>query len=380
MAEREQQALPDDERWMRRALELAQQSVGVASPNPAVGCVLVKDGKLVGEGFHAYDQRDHAEVVALKVAGANARGTTAYITLEPCSHSGRTGPCADALIHAGVNRVVAATGDPNPAVNGCGMERLRQAGIRADVGLLCKEARELNDGFARHIQTQMPFVTLKAGISLDGRIAPSPAERTERAPVMLTGTESQAEVQRMRHAVDAVITGINTVLEDDPLLTDRSGLPRRRSLLRVVLDSNLRLPVNSKLARTAKDDVLVFCANADAAQRQALERCGVLVKHLDTESGSRSVPLKRVLERLGEMEITSAMLEGGSRLNASALQGYVDKVSLFYAPVLLGDNAVPLISGGSPIKLTPLRTRAINFGPDVLFEAYLRDPWTGVKD
>nr|HEV2463812.1 bifunctional diaminohydroxyphosphoribosylaminopyrimidine deaminase/5-amino-6-(5-phosphoribosylamino)uracil reductase RibD [Acidobacteriaceae bacterium] len=375
-----EQAQSEDERWMRRALELARRSVGLASPNPAVGCVLVKDGKIVDEGFHVYDERDHAEVVALRAAGANAKGATAYVTLEPCSHTGRTGPCADALINSAIRRAVVATGDPNPAVNGRGMERLRQAGIGVEVGLLMEEARELNDGFARHIQTRLPFVTLKAGVSLDGRIAPAPDTRAERAPVMLTGTESQAEVQRMRHAADAIITGINTVLADDPLLTDRSGLPRRRPLLRVVLDSDLRLPIDSKLAKTANGDVLVFCLNADAKRREALERSGLRVEQLEPEPGSRNVPAKRVLERLGEMDITSAMLEGGSRLNASALQGYVDKVCLFYAPIFLGIDGVPLIGGDGRLELRAQRTRTINFGADVMLEAYLRDPWAAVKD
>lgn len=368
---------------MRRALTLADRSVGLASPNPAVGCVLVKDGKAVGEGFHVYDQLDHAEVAALKAAGFNARRATAYVTLEPCSHTGRTGPCANALIEAGVARVVVATGDPNPAVNGCGVERLRQAGIHVDVGLMRREARELNDGFARHIQTRLPFFTLKAGVSLDGRIAPAPSSRAERAPVMLTGVESQAEVQRMRHASDAVITGIRTVLADDPLLTDRSGLPRRRPLLRVVLDSNLRLPLESKLSQTAKNDVLVFCVNADPAGQRALESRGVRVELLEgngEDSGKeRRVPLKRVLQRLGEMQITSAMLEAGSQLNATALEGFADKLSLFYAPLLLGQSAVPLANGGGT-TLNPVRTRVKQFGRDLLLEAYLRDPWAGVRD
>src|SRR5690348_16357993 len=305
---------PTDERWMRRALALAEQSVGLASPNPAVGCALVKDDRIIGEGFHAYDQRDHAEIVALKAAGPAAKGSTAYITLEPCSHCGRTGPCADALIQAGVARVVAATADPNPAVNGCGLERLRHAGIAVETGVLCDEARELNDAFARYIQTRLPFVTLKAGISLDGRIAPAPGYRTARRAVMLTGPESQAEVQRMRHASDALITGIGTVLADNPLLTDRSGMPRRRPLLRVVLDSSLRLPLDSRLVQTAAADVLVFCVNPDAERRHTLEDQGIRIEQLEPEPGANRVPLQHVLQRLGELEITSAMLEGGAKL------------------------------------------------------------------
>jgi diaminohydroxyphosphoribosylaminopyrimidine deaminase/5-amino-6-(5-phosphoribosylamino)uracil reductase len=367
-----------DEHWMRRALALAGQSVGLASPNPAVGCVLVKNEKIIGEGFHAYDQRDHAEIVALKAAGPAAKGSTAYITLEPCSHSGRTGPCADALIQAGVARVVAATADPNPAVNGCGLERLRHAGIPVETGVLQEEARELNDAFARYIQTRLPFVTLKAGISLDGRIAPAPGYRTARRAVMLTGPESQAEVQRMRHASDALITGIGTVLADNPLLTDRSGLPRRRPLLRVVLDSSLRLPVDSRLVQTAAADVLVFCVNPDAERRRALEAAGIQVEQLEPGPDSNRVPLQRVLQRLGELEITSAMLEGGSKLNAAALSGHADKLSLFYAPIFLGPAAVPFVEASETINIQAIRTRQRTFGRDRQLETWLRDPWVAL--
>lgn len=362
-----------DERWMRRALELAQKSVGLASPNPVVGCVLVKSGRVAGEGFHAYERRDHAEIVALKAAGTAAKGSTAYVTLEPCSHCGRTGPCADALIEAGVARVVVATTDPNPAVNGCGLERLRAAGIQVEVGLLCEEARELNDGFARFITTHLPFLTLKAGVSMDGRIAPAPGFRSGRSPLMLTGPESQAEVQRMRHASDAVITGIGTVLADDPLLTDRSGLERRRPLLRVILDSHLRLPLDSRLVKTAKDDVLVFCVDADPERLRALEALGAQVEKVETEAGR--VSLRRVLERLGEMEITSAMLEGGSGLNATALNGYVDKLALFYAPIFLGPTAVPFIETSESVSIHPIRTLQRTFGRDRQLETWLRNPW-----
>ncbi len=368
--------------WMRHALDLALQSVGVASPNPAVGCVLVSNNDIVGEGFHSYDLRDHAEVVALKAAGSAAKGSTAYVTLEPCSHTGRTGPCANALIAAGVSRVVVATGDPNPAVNGSGIAILRRAGISVDIGTFEQEARDLNDGFARYIRTNLPFITLKAGISLDGRIAPDPATRTPGSAVMLTGAESQAEVHRMRHASDALITGINTVLADNPLLTDRSGLPRRRPLLRVVLDSTLRLPLESKLVQTANDDLIVLCAEPNPERRRALEALHIRVEQIDTEPNSNRIPLKRALKRLGELEITSAMLEAGSQLNASAiahdtLPGNVDKLTLFYAPVFLGASAVPLLDTAHSIPLRPIRTTLCHFGPDVRLEAWLRDPWSG---
>jgi diaminohydroxyphosphoribosylaminopyrimidine deaminase / 5-amino-6-(5-phosphoribosylamino)uracil reductase len=364
--------------WMRRALDLARQSVGVASPNPAVGCVLVKNDQSVGEGFHAYDLRDHAEVVALKAAGPDAKGSTAYVTLEPCSHTGRTGPCANALIAAGVTRVVVATTDPNPAVNGQGIEILRHAGVTVDVGLLEREARDLNDGFARYIQTGLPFVTLKAGLSLDGRIAPATKTRTPGSAVMLTGEESQAEVHRMRHASDALITGINTIIDDNPLLTDRSGLPRRRPLLRVVLDSTLRLPLDSRLVQTANDDLIVFCTTPDAERRRALEAIHIHVEQIAAEPRTNRVSLPRVLERLGELKITSAMLEAGSQLNTSAITHDVDRLTLFYAPIILGPSAVLLFETAKSISLRVARTTVTPFDPDVRLELWLRDPWTNI--
>ena len=366
----------ENERWMREALHLAHQSVGLASPNPAVGCVLVKSGAVVGRGSHEYDKLDHAEVVALKAAGSEARGSTAYVTLEPCSHTGRTGPCTDALIESGVAKVVIATGDPNPAVNGQGIERLRTAGIAVDVGVLAHEARELNDGFARYIRTGLPFVTLKAGVSLDGRIAPAPGTAPAGVPVMLTGEESRMKVQNMRHAADALITGINTVLTDDPLLTDRTGLPRRRRLLRVVLDSALRLRLDSKLVRTAQDDVLIFCTISVSERQRALEALGVKVERIEAGPGGARVSLRRVIERLGEMEITSAMIEGGSQLANSALGLHaVDKMCLFYAPMFLGAAGVPLTNSIESLRPEWARVTARQLGHDFWFEGYLRDPW-----
>jgi diaminohydroxyphosphoribosylaminopyrimidine deaminase/5-amino-6-(5-phosphoribosylamino)uracil reductase len=387
------EVLAPDEGWMQRALELAQHSVGLASPNPAVGCVLVKDGVVVGVGRHEYDKRDHAEIVALKTAGEAARGATAYVTLEPCCHTGRTGPCTTALIEAGVVRVVAATTDPNPAVSGKGLERLRAAGIAVTSGVMEREARTLNDGFAKHIQTGLPFVTLKAGVSLDGRIAPAPGNAPRGAPVFLTGEKARAQVQDMRHAADAVITGINTVLQDDPHLTDRSGLPRRRPLLRVVLDSGLRIPLDSKVVRTAQDDLLIFCTVAPTQRQRTLEALGVRVERVasmeaasdqfasGTNGGAQparrsGVCLKAVMKRLGEMEILSAILEAGGQLNASALNGgHVDKITLFYAPVFLGPNAVPLLQEALTKPLMPIPSAIACVDQDVRVDAYLRDPW-----
>jgi diaminohydroxyphosphoribosylaminopyrimidine deaminase/5-amino-6-(5-phosphoribosylamino)uracil reductase len=364
---------------MERALELARQSIGLASPNPAVGCVLVRDGKAVGEGFHEYDNKDHAEIAALRTAGDAARGATAYVTLEPCSHTGRTGPCADALIAAGVARVVVATSDPNPAVGGKGIERLRAARIGIEAGLMCEEARQINDGFARYIRTKLPLVTLKAGMTLDGRIAPAPGSHPAGTAFLITGEESHAEAQQMRHAVDAVITGINTVLTDNPLLTDRSGLPRRRPLLRVVLDSGLRLPLDSQLVRTANQDVVAFCTTAHHRRVQSLEVLGVRIEQVGSDGGTH-LSLQAVLKRLGELQITSVLLEAGAQLNTAFLnEQLVDKLCLFCAPRLLGSAAVPVVSGlTAERRMTGMKIS--RFGEDFCVEGYLRNVWpTGSK-
>ncbi len=369
----EETASSADLKWMARALELAQRSVGLSSPNPAVGCVLVRqDGSLVGEGFHEYDKFDHAEIVALRQAGEKARGATAYVTLEPCSHQGRTGPCADALVAAQVSRVVVATGDPNPAVNGRGVAKLQAAGISVTTNVMRDEARALNIGFAKYIQHRLPFVTLKAGVSLDGRIAPASAVAGHTH--YITSDASRALVQQMRHASDAILTGVDTVIADDPLLTDRSGLPRRRPLLRVVLDSSLRLPVDSRLVRSAHDDLLIFHATNDSDRARALASVGVRLELLDAVDGHLSLP--RVMERLGEMQVLSAMLEAGSRLNSAALASQiVDKLCLFYAPVFLGSDAVPLLAESGRIDAAAERISWKTIGNDVCFEGYLRYPW-----
>lgn len=378
------------EEWMQDALALAERSTGTAAPNPRVGCVLVKDGAIIGKGFHVYDWLDHAEVSALNEAGRAARGATAYVTLEPCCIAGRTGPCTRALIEAGVAKVVVATEDPNPEVNGRGLQALRRAGIEVETGVLQREARRLNDGFARHIRTGLPFVNLKAAVSLDGRIAPPPGSSPRGTPVYLSGEESRAEVHRMRHAVDAVLTGINTVLQDDPLLTDRSGLDRRRPLMRVVLDSALRLPMDSKLVRTARKDVLVFCTVAPTERQRNLEALGIQVERVDAEEGVPSeaerrwnepgrrsgVSLQQVFKKLGEMNMLNVMIEAGAQLNSSALGGgHVDMITLFYAPVFLGTAGVPLLQETLPMPPLVSSPLVDRFGADARVEHFLRDPW-----
>lgn len=358
---------------MARALALARQGEAFAHPNPMVGAVVVKSGRAVGEGFHNYVDPRHAEVIALEracAAGA-ARGATLYVNLEPCCHTGRTGPCTDAVIAAGLRRVVVAMADPNPPVAGRGIARLRRAGVVVEVGLRQAEAERLNEAFARWIRTRRPLVTLKVGMTLDGRVAsPKKSEK------WITSRESREEVQRMRHAADAVVTGIGTVLKDDPLLTDRTGLPRRRPLVRVVLDDRLRLPLDSKLVRSADCDLLVFTLQPeDSRKARALEDCGVEVMSL--RGRGKRLPLGQVLEELGELELLSVMLEAGPTLMEAALRaGAVDKVMLFVAPKFLGAGALPILRGSfrSLAAAPALRDVCLHrFGPDFAVEGLLRD-------
>jgi diaminohydroxyphosphoribosylaminopyrimidine deaminase/5-amino-6-(5-phosphoribosylamino)uracil reductase len=363
---------------MRRALQLARATQGLTSPNPQVGCVLVRDGEIVGEGAHIYDERDHAEIVALRLAGERAREATAYVTLEPCSHHGRTGPCADALIAAGVRRVVVATVDPNPQVSGRGIARLRSAGIDVALGVLQPEARAINGAFAQFIRTGRPLLTLKAALTADGMLAPPASARIEKQPHWITGQEARAKVQRLRHASDALLTGIGTVLADDPLLTDRSELPRRRPLLRVVLDTRLRTPLDSQLVRSAQNDLLIFCGtHAEPDRAAALEAAGVEVARV-AQPRDR-LDLNAVLASLASRQIMSVLLECGSRLNGAFLaQNLVDKAVLFHAPVALGEGALPFAAEFGPPILLEQSLKKItrtNFGEDLCVSGALRDPW-----
>lgn len=330
-----------DVHFMEHALDLASQGVGLASPNPTVGCVIVKDGAIVGGGFHQYAGRDHAEVVALKQAGEKARGATMYVTLEPCNHTGRTGPCTQAILDAGITRVVAAMEDPNPKTRGGGFTRLRGAGIEVETGVLEAEAQKLNEAFAHWITTHKPFVTLKSALTLDGQLA-IPQGRGNKHRTWITSEESRAEVQRMRHASDALLTGIGTILADDPLLTDRSGLPRRRRLLRVILDTKLRLPPKSRIVESADDDLLVVTATSlKSVKARKLRDAGVEL--ISIRSRTRKIDLTAVLKELGKRQILSVLLEGGPALNGVALSaGAVNKMILFYAPKLAGDARLPL--------------------------------------
>jgi diaminohydroxyphosphoribosylaminopyrimidine deaminase/5-amino-6-(5-phosphoribosylamino)uracil reductase len=388
-----------DETFMQRALALATETIGLASPNPQVGCVLTKNSptgapEIIGEGAHLYANRDHAEIVALKQAaarGISTKGATAYVTLEPCSHHGRTPPCANALVEAGITRCVIATQDPNPLVSGGtpsgqGIARLRAAGIEVILGILEQPARDLNEAFAHFIQHRTPFVTLKAALSADGKLAPPPATRLPSQPHWLTGPAARHQVQLLRHASDAVLTGIGTVLADDPQLTDRSNLPRRRPLLRVILDTNLRTPLDSQLVRSANSnsepDLLIFCGEAASnTKRTALEKSGAQVETILDHAGHLS--LSAVLSTLAERNILSLLLECGSHLNGAFLQhDLVDKAVLFYAQTKLGDQAIPFAQGiASPhiFERSLARATRTTIGPpekqDTCVIGYLHDPW-----
>ena len=379
-----------DGQFLLRALELAHQGIALASPNPCVGAVVVANGKIRGEGFHTYEGVHHAEVLALEQAGSAARGATLYLNLEPCCHQGRTPPCVDAIVAAGIKRVVASMRDPNPQVSGQGFEKLRAAGIEVAEGGLEAEARKLNEAFARWVRDRRPLVTLKAAMTLDGKIAPPPGEAArpaaQRGPAgsisgWITSEAARAHVQELRHASDAILVGVGTILADDPLLSDRTGQPRRRPLLRVILDSRLRLPLESRLVKTCRQDVLVFCSFAEEKTKRALEERGVRVEQVELGSRDGRPDLRKVAERLGTLEILSLLIEGGALVNWAALtSGIVDKVFFYYAPrILAGMGAVPFATGAGFQRMSEaahVRSLALHrFGEDFAVEGYLRDPY-----
>jgi diaminohydroxyphosphoribosylaminopyrimidine deaminase/5-amino-6-(5-phosphoribosylamino)uracil reductase len=385
--------LPHDERYLATAVDLARAAVGLASPNPTVGCVLAHGKTVLGQGAHHYDARDHAEIAALKQAAFqhhNLRNATAYVTLEPCSHHGRTGPCADALIAAGIARCVIATVDPNPLVRGNGVTKLRAAGIETVIAgpasPLALEARQLNDAFAHFIQHNRPFVTLKAALSVDGKLAPPVSMRTETAPHWVTGPAARASVQPLRHASDAILTGIGTVLADNPSLTDRSGLPRRRPLLRIVLDSQLRTPVESTLVTSAaKDLLLVAAANAPAEREAALTARGAEVLRVELSDGR--LDLNALIAELASRQILSVLVEAGAALNGVLLRDdLVDKLVLYYSEQEFGLDGIPFAAGfESPyiVQQRLTRTRRETFAneptEDIRITGYLHDPWSGME-
>ena len=380
-----------DEQHMRRALDLARVGIGLVSPNPAVGTVVIDaSGREIGAGTHTYDGVKHAEVLALEQAGAKARGASLYLNLEPCSHQGRTGPCADAVVEAGIGRVICSMEDPNPQVAGRGFAKLRASGIKVEVGLFEAEARKLNESFAKYIRYRKPLVILKSAMTLDGKIADAtkpgtlpgsttPAtEGARRGYHWITGEVARAHVQQLRHQSDAILAGVGTVMADDPLLTDRSGLPRRRKLLRVILDSYLRIPLESRVIQTAENDVLVLCSAAQEQTKQALEAKRIRVQQISATADGRP-DFAAIVQSLGKLEITSLLIEGGALVNGAVLaSGELDKVFLYYAPKIFGEGAVPFIAGETLHGRAQCvqRFELHRFGEDFAVEGYLRDPYS----
>jgi len=393
------QPTPTDEQFMQQALDLARQGIGLASPNPRVGAVVVSpSGEIVGRGWHTYAGKKHAEILAIEQAGEQARGATLYLNLEPCSHVGRTGPCADAVIAAGIKRVFAAMRDPNPVVSGRGFARLREAGVEVHEGLCEAEAKKLNEAFAKYIRHKIPFVTLKSAMTLDGKIAAPPLQASDpgspsTSSTWITSEAARAHVHELRHASDAIMVGVGTVIADDPLLTDRTGLPRRRPLMRVILDSRLRLPMEARVVKTAKQDLVVFCCFAEENKRRELESRGVAVEQVPMQrsadgtivfpTGAPAVDgrpdLDRVMHNLGERAITSLIIEGGAMVNWAALSaGIVDKIFFYYAPkILAGTGSIPFALGAGYRRISEaasVKSLTLHrFGEDFAVEGYLRD-------
>lgn len=369
-----------DASYMALALRLAKRARGATHPNPMVGAVIVsgrRPYRIVGQGYHRRPGEPHAEVVALRAAGERARGGTLYVTLEPCCHTGkRTPPCVPSILQAGLRRAVVAMPDPNPQVNGRGIEQLRKAGVQVAVGCLREEAERLNEAYSHRMRTGRPFLILKAALTLDGKIATARGESQ-----WITSEPARRHAHRLRSQVDALMVGIGTVLRDDPRLTVRFpgrqlGRPAKQPL-RVILDSQLRLPLTAKvLTVKGGETVVMTTSKANPNRIEQLRALGAAVLVLPQRQGR--VSLKACLARLGRMDVTTVMLEGGSELNASALrEGVVNRVLFYMAPRLLGgQDAKGVIGGRSPAKLAlaiPLKDiRVRRIGVDLLIEADLQ--------
>lgn len=322
----------NDEYYMRLALELAAKAQGQTGINPVVGCVIVKEGRIVGLGSHLRRGEGHAEVHALRMAGDEARGAAAYVTLEPCTHYGKTPPCADRLIEAGVTRVVVAATDPNPKVSGTGLAKLRAAGIEVDSGVLEAESRALNEPFEKYIRTGMPFVTLKSASTVDGRIASRESDSK-----WVTGAEAREAVHALRHRHDAIMIGAGTAAADDPSLTTRLPVPGIHPV-RVVVDAKLRLSPKLKLFTDGAAPTIVLTGpDAPQERRLALEAAGIEVIPCAGEGGR--IDLCDAMRKLGERELSSVLLEGGGKLNGAMLEaGLIDKAVIFFAPKIIGGS------------------------------------------
>jgi diaminohydroxyphosphoribosylaminopyrimidine deaminase/5-amino-6-(5-phosphoribosylamino)uracil reductase len=363
-----------DEQFMQEALALAAQARGRTSPNPMVGSVVVKDGRVVGRGYHARAGAPHGEVVALADAGHQAQGATLYSTLEPCCHlNKRTPPCTKAIIAAGIRRVVAAMRDPNPLVSGKGLEELRQAGIDVKLPVLETEAAALNEVFITYITTKRPFVLLKVAASLDGKIATVTGESR-----WITNERSRLLVHQLRDQVDGIMVGINTVLRDDPLLTTRLPGGGGRDPMRIILDTRLRLPCEARVLTASPTACTLIATTPEASREKRLQLEAAGAQVLVIEGEGPGVPLRPLMEQLGAMQVTSILLEGGGELHSAALRaGIVDKVWYFLAPKLIGGRTAPPAIGGQGFArleeaVTLERMQVRQLDDDLLIEGYVR--------
>jgi diaminohydroxyphosphoribosylaminopyrimidine deaminase/5-amino-6-(5-phosphoribosylamino)uracil reductase len=359
----------DDLRYMRLALQEARKGIGRTSPNPCVGAVVVKDGRILAKGYHQRAGEPHAEINALRKAGGQAEGATIYVTLEPCNHTGRTPPCTHALVAAGIRKVVVGMEDPNPLVHGTGISFLQDQAIEVVAGVLAEECRLINRPFIKHITTSMPWVVLKAGLSLDGRIT-----YRKGMPGGITGPQSLQKVHQLRNIFDAIMVGIGTVLIDDPSLTTRLGKRKGRDPVRVILDSRLRIPCSAKILHLdSKAPTWIFCGpDADRQKKAELTGLGARVQEVPNDAQGR-LDLRQVLIALGSQGICSLLVEGGAAIHGSMLrQGLVDHANLFYAPIFAGDGGVSVIQGlpvankDQAIRLEKIRCKA--FGDDLMIE------------
>ena len=368
--------ISEDNRFMKMALDLAKKGEGFTSPNPMVGAVVVKDGKVVGKGYHQAAGKAHAEVNAVDDAGALAKGATLYVTLEPCNHIGRTPPCTEKIISAGIRRVVAAMTDPNPEVTGGGLDYLKSRGISITSGVCEPQAKRLNEAFIKYVRTKRPFTIVKCAATLDGRIATKTGDSR-----WVSGEESRRFVHRLRHAVDAIMVGIGTVEKDDPSLTARIAIPPKRfkpkDPTRIVLDTRLRIPEKAKLLRlhSHSDTILITGPSVSEDKKSRLKKNDVAIIESPVKNGM--VDLDRLMDRLGSMNVTSLLIEGGGRVIASALSaGIVDKIYFFYAPKILGgDDGIPICKGPGAEKMNqciPVKNIKVHrFGNDVMIEGYI---------
>ena len=359
---------------MQRALDLAAKAMGRTNPNPMVGAVIVKDGQIIGEGYHHQAGTPHAEIHALNQAGKSADGSTLYVTLEPCSHYGRTPPCADAVIKAGITRAVIAAPDPNPRVAVNGIKRLREAGVEVEVGLLQQEACQLNEVFFKYIRTGVPLVALKTAMTLDGKIAACSGDSR-----WITSEAARKYVHHLRNTFDAIMVGIGTVLKDDPMLNTRLEEPDSRNPVRIIIDGRLKLSPDSNIARTGSQQrTIVFCSfSADMDKRTILKSLGLEVISLDCDPDL--VPLETVIKVLGEMGLCSLLVEGGGEINAYLFEhGLIDKAYWFIAPKIIGGRLAPSPIGGQGIEFMKdareLKSMQIQrFAQDILITGYFKE-------